>query len=159
MPVKRFSALTGSVVALGLMVGVVQASAQGSTTELKFYAKGQTTAVGFNINSNTPPPVGANFVISGPLKNIGTQFGKPSGAVVGRFLIECTVLAENTQSLDGICNGIAHVPNGYVTFDGNGPFASTKVNYYDVTGGIGPYANDRGEIKGLNSVATVTLYS
>jgi len=36
------------------------------------------------------------------------------------------------------------------------------VNYWAVTGGVGPYANDRGEIKVVNnkngtSVATVTL--
>lgn len=159
MTLRRLAGLTGCLVGLGLMVGVVQAGANGSTQVLKFYSKGQTTGIGFNVNSNAAPPLGANFVISGPLKNIGTQFGKPSGAIVGHFLLECTVLSETAESLDGLCNGIAHVPNGYITFGGNGPFAATKTNYYAITGGVGPYANDRGEIKSLNSVATVTLSS
>ena len=55
---------------------------------------------------------------------------------------------------------IAHVPDGYLTFSGG--LAETRVVWFDVTGGVGPYANDRGEIKVVNSAngssnATVTL--
>ncbi len=68
------------------------------------------------------------------------------------------------QGIDSICAGIAHVPNGFFTFSGNGGFSNARVNYYDITGGVGPYANDRGEIRVVNNAngssdATVTLYS
>ena len=99
------------------------------------------------------------------LRNMGSQFGKPSGAIVGRVLLDCTVLVENLpQGIDSICTGIAHVPNGFFTFGGNGGFSNARVAYYDITGGVGPYANDRGQIKVVSntngsSEATVTLFS
>jgi len=96
------------------------------------------------------------------LRNVGSQFGKPSGAIVGRALLDCAVLAVNPPNIDALCNGVAHVPDGFITFSGNG-LSNTKVAYYDVTGGVGAYANDRGQIKVVSlanggSVATVTLY-
>lgn len=168
MSVKRLGVLTSCVLGLGLMVGVVQAGAQGSTTVLKFYDAGsQATGIGFDANDpNAIPPLGSSLVITLHLQNIGSQFGKPSGATVGRVLLDCTVLTTYaiTGTVDGTCNGIAHVPNGFFTFSGNGGFSNAKVNYFDITGGVGPYANDRGEIKVVNTAnggsdATVTLTS
>jgi hypothetical protein len=162
---ERLGVLTACALGLVLMIGVVQASAQGSTQVLKFYnPPSQVTGVGFNLNSNTPPPVGASIIITVRLQNIGSQFGKPSGATVGRVLLDCTFLSVNPPNGDGICSGIAHVPNGYLTFGGNGGFTNARVDYYAITGGVGPYANDRGQIKVVNnrngsSVATVTLSS
>ena len=99
------------------------------------------------------------------MENIGSQFGKPSGAKVGHVLLQCTVLLVDVpqQTIDGICSGIAHVPDGFFTFGGNGGFTNGHVSYYDITGGVGPYANDRGQIKVVNAAngssnATVTLY-
>jgi hypothetical protein len=157
--------LCGLAVGIVLLIGVVQAGAQGSTMVLKFYSPpGVQTAVGFSENSNTPPPVGASQVIQLVLENIGSQFGKPSGAKVGHVLLDCTILAVNAsaQMVDGVCSGIAHVPDGYLTFGGS--LTQTRVNWFDVTGGVGPYANDRGEIKVVNNAngssdATVTLSS
>jgi len=162
---KRLGVLSGFVLGFVLMIGVVEAGAAGSTKVLRFSnPASQAAGVGFNVNSNAAPPVGASLVITIHLQNVGSQFGKPSGATVGRVLLDCTVLAVNTQSADGICNGIAHVPNGFVTFVGNGGFSNSKVNYYAITGGVGPYANDRGQIKVTNhanggSSAVLTLYS
>jgi hypothetical protein len=165
---KRLVVLSGCVAAIALMLGATQALAAGSTTVLKFYdAGGQDTGIGFDINdSNAVPPVGGGIVTTLHLDNIGSQFGKPSGATVGHVLLDCTILVVNpsTQTLDGTCSGIAHVPNGYFTFGGNGGFSNARVSYYDITGGVGPYANDRGQIKVVNnkngsSVATVTLSS
>ena len=165
---KRLGALGVPLLGVALMIGVVQAGAAGTTQVLRFYDSGsQVAGVGFDANNpNAIPPVGGSLVITVRLKNIGSQFGKPSGTTVGRVLLDCTVLAVNmsAQSLDGVCSGIAHVPDGYFTFGGNGGFSNARVNYYAITGGVGPYANDRGQIKVVNnknggSVATVTLSS
>jgi hypothetical protein len=165
MVAKRLGVLSGLFLGLVLMIGVVQAGAAGATKVLKFSnTHSQATGVGFNANSNATPPLGSSLIITIHLQNVGSQFGKPSGTVVGRVLLDCTILAVNSQFGDGICSGIAHVPNGFFTFGGNGGFSNAKVNYYAITGGIGPYANDRGEIKVTNgangnSSAVVTLYS
>jgi len=165
---KRLGALTGLVLGIVLMTGVVQAEAAGSTQVLKFSnPPAQFSGIGFNANDpNAIPPVGSTFIITTILKNVGTQFGKPSGTTVGRVLIECSVMVVDTatESIDGVCSGIVHVPNGFLTIGGNGAFENNRVNYYDITGGDGPYANDRGQIKVVNyknggSVATVTLSS
>lgn len=168
MSVKRLGVLTACVFGLVATVGVIQAGAQGSTTVLKFYDAGsQATGIGFDANNpNAIPPLGSSVVITLHLQNIGSQFGKPSGATVGRVLLDCTVLTNYavTGTVDGICDGIAHVPNGFFTFGGNGGFSNARVNYFDITGGDGPYANDRGQIKVVNNAngssdATATLFS
>ena len=162
MSVKRIGTLTAGLVAVVLAVGGIQADAQGSTRVLKFSnPPGTFTAIGFNGNSSAPPPVGSRAIIRVQLRNIGSQFGKPSGAIVGRALLDCAVLAVNPPNIDALCNGVAHVPDGFITFSGNG-LSNTKVAYYDITGGVGAYANDRGQIKVVSlanggSVATVTL--
>ena len=71
---------------------------------------GVFTAVGFNANSKTPPPVGASEVIALVLDNDGAQFGKPSATAVGHVLIDCTAFSTNGNG-DGTCSGIAHVPS------------------------------------------------
>jgi hypothetical protein len=161
---NRFGALVAGVFTLALTVGAIQAGAQGSTQVLKFNnAAGHQTAIGFSFSSNAPVAIGSSVAQSVVLQNGAAQFGKSVGATVGHVLIQCVVLAElSSQSYDGICNGIAHVPNGYITFEGNGIFSNSSVNYWAITGGVGPYANDRGEIVVHNhqngsSSATVTL--
>lgn len=165
---KRLSVFFGVALGLVLIVGAGQAGASGSKTVLTFHdTTGTFTGIGFDANNpNAIPPVGSQEIITTVLENIGAQFGKPSGAKVGRALLDCTVLVVNMpqQTLDGECSGIAHVPNGYFTFGGNAGLSDTKVSYYDITGGDGPYANDRGEIKVVDnkngtSTATVTLDS
>ena len=163
MSSKRLGVLSGSLICVALMIGVVQAAAATPTKVLKFFnPPGVQISVGFSENSNTPPPVGASQVIQVVLENVGSQFGKPSGTKVGHVLIDCTVLLADpsAQRFDGICSGIAHVPDGYITFGGNGGFGNGKVNYYAITGGVGHYAKDRGEIRTVKGGgATVTLYS
>lgn len=163
---KRLGVLSGSLLGVALMFGATQAVAAGSTTVLKFNdPPSQETAIGLNANSNEFPPVGASIALHVVLLNAVPQFGKPAGATVGRVVIQCSVLTELTaQSGDGICNGIAHVPNGYITIEGNGAFSDRAVNHWAITGGVGPYANDRGQIavtnhKNGSSTAVVTLSS
>ncbi len=87
---KRMGALTASVVALGFMIGVVQAGAEGSPTVLRFSnSPSSFTGVGFNANDpNAIPPVGSQAVIALKLRNAASQFGKPSGAIIGRVLLD-----------------------------------------------------------------------
>jgi hypothetical protein len=164
---RRIALLFCTAAAVAATIGVVAANAASPSTVLKFNdANGQDVAVGFNINDpNEIPPVGSSIVTTLKLQNIGSQFGKPSGATVGRVLLQCTILALNASGEpDGTCSGIAHVPNGYFTFGGNGGFVQAKISYFDITGGVGPYANDRGQIRVVNkanggSTATVSLYT
>jgi hypothetical protein len=162
MDAKRMGVSCGCVGGLVLMIGAVQAGAAGSTQVLKFEnSAGVQTAIGFNANSNTPPPIGASQVISVVIRNAVPQFGKPAGAAVGHVHIICTVLSVGAQAADGTCNAIAHVPNGYFTFGGDGLFQNNRVNLWAITGGVGPYAFARGEIvvtnyKNGSSTAVVT---
>ena len=163
MSVKLLGALVCAATVAA--IGSAQAGARSESTVLKFFnPPGIAKGVGFDLNDqNAIPPVGSQLVVSVKLENIGSQFGKPSGTIVGRALLDCTVIVVNLpQGIDSLCSGIAHVPNGFFTFGGNGGFSNAKVVYYDVTGGVGPYANDRGQIRVVNnangsSVATVTL--
>lgn len=143
-----------------ISVGAGSAAAAGSPTVLMFHnTPGQFTPIGFDANSNAIPPVGSSYVITVVLINTASQFGKPSGTRVGRVILRCTVL---TAGGDGLCDGIAHVPNGYFLFAGNGGLGNANVNYYAITGGVAGYANARGQIKVTNhrdgsSDAKVTL--
>ena len=149
MSATRLGVLTACALGLVLMIGVIQAGAQGSAQMLKFHSGNQTqTAVGFNINSNAIPPVGSQYIITLALYNAAPQFGKPTGARIGRGLLDCTILSVSTANGDGDCAGIAHVPNGYFLFGGSGSaFNNSKHGYWAITGGVGPYANDRGQLK------------
>jgi hypothetical protein len=160
MSVRQLGVPTGCVLGLVLMIGVSQAGAAGSTQVLKFHPGHMTqTAVGFNINSNAAPPIGSQYVITVTLHNAAPQFGKPTGAQIGRVLIDCTFLSVNAPNGDGICTGIAHLPDGYVTFGGNGGFSNGKHGYWAVTGGVGHYARDRGQLRTGGGTAVLTLYS
>src|SRR5579871_743156 len=161
---RRMAALVALLGALSV-VGAGQAGATGGTTVLKFHdATSNFTGIGFNSNDpNAVPPIGASFDISIRLANVGTQFGKPSGTIVGRVLLDCTVLVENSATdSDGICMGIAHVPNGFFTFEGNGGLRNQSVSRFAITGGAGAYSTSRGQIVVVNhadgsSSATVML--
>jgi hypothetical protein len=162
---KRLGALCCIASVVVLAAGALQAGATGSATVLRF-ADSPSAAVGIGFNANDPnaiPPIGSSIDIQLRLRNATAQFGKAAGAIVGRVLLQCTVLAENSPNdIDGICSGIAHVPNGFFTFGGNGGFSNARINYFDITGGVGPYADERGQITVVNhanggSSATVTL--
>jgi len=155
---KRSSFVGGCALGLVLATGVqAQAAAPGRVLT---FINGPTNSVGvgFDINGNTAPPVGSRLEFTLRIKNSGTQFGKPSGTIVGRVLIDCVVISEPTpQTADGNCFGIAHVPDGFFTFEGNGPISNQKVQYYAITGGVGPYADVRGEIKSVGERDVVRL--
>jgi hypothetical protein len=156
--VKRFAVVAACTLGLVGIVGVAQAGAAGTTQVLKFMNGHQTqTGIGFNTNSNAAPPLGSQFVVTLVLLNAAPQLGKPTGARVGRVLLDCTFLSVAPPNGDGICSGIAHLPGGYITFGGSGGFGN---GYFDITGGVGDYATARGEIKtSQHHGATVTIYT
>jgi len=163
---RRLAVMSGFLLVVVFAVGALQAGAAAPTRVLKFNdPAGTTTGIGFDFNSNAVPPVGSHFVITVRLQNGTSQFGKPAGATVGRALLDCSILSEPTPEMpDGNCVGIAHVPDGFITFDG-WPFAADNgPQHYAITGGVGPYATDRGQIVSVNqkngrSLVTVNLYS
>ena len=161
MTAKRLGMLAVYVLGLVFTLGAAQAGATGSPRVLKLIDHHiVATPVGFSESSSAIPPIGAREVFTGLLLSDVPEFGKPVGAAVGHILLDCTVL---TETPDGLCTGIAHVPDGFFTFAGNGPFTNTTVRYYAITGGVGPYAQARGELKVTiisvgRSLIQVTLY-
>ena len=97
------------------------------------------------------------------LFNQASQFGKPAGTRVGTVEIHCVI----ASSLRNLCNGVAHLPNGFVTFAGSNLNNGGPTEWYAVTGGVSGYANSRGQIKATDvggsnankTNVTVTLYS
>ena len=138
------AAALGALAALAL--ASIAAGHAGGQPLLRFVDNHIRVAyVGFN--GTGIPPVGSEEIFTGRLYNERAQFGHPRGAVVGRFSLDCTVVSAVP---DGICQGIAHVPDGFFTFAGNGPFTQTEVRNYAVTGGVGPYQAARGEFRVAN---------
>ena len=152
-------------IALILIVGVAQAGSRNPTRVLKFYdTAGVDTLVGGSPSGK--PAIGEEDILTLRLRNVGTRFGRPNGTTVGRALMTCTVMmvdrAEGTY--DGNCFGIAHVPGGFFTFEGNGALGKHRIAYYATTGGVGAYAGTRGQIKVIghrdgSSSSTVMLHS
>ena len=164
---KRLGMLSSCGIALLLIVGVAQAAASSPTRVLNFYdTAGVDTLIGGSPGSKALPPIGGEDILTLRLQNVGTQFGKPTGTTIGRALLTCTVmLVDRTRrTYDGNCFGIAHVPDGFFTFEGNGALGKHPIAYYAITGGVGAYADARGQIKVVGHVdgsssSTVMLYS
>jgi hypothetical protein len=150
-------------IALLLIAGVAQAGARNPTRVLRFYdTVGVDTLVG---SPNGKPAIGGEDILTLRLRNIGTQFGRPKGTTIGRALMTCTVmLVDRTKgTYDGNCAGIAHVPGGFFTFEGNGALGKHRIAYYAITGGVGAYADARGQIEVVghqdgSSSSTVMLH-
>jgi hypothetical protein len=74
------------------------------------------------------------------------------------------VVDRTRGTYDGNCFGIAHVPDGFFTFEGNGALGKHRIAYYAITGGVGAYADTGGQIKVVghqdgSSESTVMLHS
>ena len=171
MPSGLLLTLAGAGVVLAVVLGssALAGSTSAGTAAPKRVLKFTSTTIyytptplGYNANSNTPPPIGSGYIANIALANHGSQFGKPSGARVGTAELQCTV----ASSLRQICTGVAHLQNGFFTFSNAQRLAGGAVSWYAVTGGVAGYAAARGQIKvtsvgGSNSSKSnvvVTLY-
>jgi hypothetical protein len=153
-----------AIVGLLLVGGSSAATTAKPSVVLKLVSRATSfTPFGFPTNQNQQPPIGASYILHAALFNQVTQFGKPAGAQVGTVEIQC-VFASNLRNL---CNGVAHVPNGFLTFAGANLINGGPTEWYAVTGGVSGYATSRGQIKatdvggsnGNKTNVTVTLYN
>ncbi len=143
MGIKRLGAVMACTVGLILMVGTAPAGA--GTIRVEKFLINHVNLVHSSSGgvADADQAVGSREAFTGVLYNDAVQFGAPDGHRIGRVLVDCAVLSPTP---DGICTGIAHVPDGYFVFAGNGPFTQSRVRHYAITGGVGPYASARGEI-------------
>jgi hypothetical protein len=162
---KRLGTGLACGIALLLIVGVAQAGSRNPTRVLEFYdTAGVDTLVGGSPSGK--PAIGGEDILTLRLRNVGPQFGRPNGTTIGRALMTCTaLLVDKAQgTYDGNCFGIAHVPDGFFTFEGNGALGRHRIAYYAITGGVGAYAEARGQIKVVghrdgSSSSTVMLHT
>jgi len=165
-PTKRGVAIAIVALACAVAVSVAAAGASAAagskpTRVLRLVSRTtQFTPIGFPANQNTPPPVGSRYIVQIALFNQAAQFGRPAGARIGSVEIDCTF----TTGQRNLCTGVAHVPDGFITFTGANPSSGAPVEWYAVTGGVSAYANLHGQIKATNSQngnranVVVTLY-
>jgi len=145
-------AVVALVCAVAITVAVAASAAATNapapTRALRFVSKTtRFTPIGFPADQKTPPPIGSRYIVQIALFNQAAQFGKAAGAQVGSGELDCTF----TTSTRSLCNGVAHLPDGYLTFTGANPSNGATIERYAVTGGISAYANLRGQIKATNS--------
>jgi hypothetical protein len=130
------------VVVVGLVAAVsATAAPRSGGRTLSFLDVTQRFIPLEGISQNAPPSIGARYIFIDALYNRAPQFGKPTGARVGRVEGVCTVVSEQAT----MCNIVGHVPDGFVTVAGSN--VGNKVQWFAVTGGVGAYANARGTVK------------
>jgi hypothetical protein len=109
-----------------------------------------------DLRQNRRPRAGDRFATIDALYNRAAQFGKPAGALVGRAEAVCTFLPYGEDG-EFFCNGIVHVPDGFLAFSGTQ--LERPATYFAVTGGGGAYTNARGSIRvsGLRDDSALVL--
>ena len=146
MTLTRVGTLAALTFAFVLATGAAAAGTAGSPRIMAFSSSDVHLTLlpvgGKGSPADALSTIGSTMVLSGRLANRTTQFGKPTGTLVGRLLLDCTVL---NVPADGNCTGIVHVPDGFFLIGGNGPFRSSP-RLYAITGGIGPYAGAGGQV-------------
>jgi hypothetical protein len=161
---KKLTAIAITIMACAIAIPAGAGAATSTANPvrvLKFVSRTtRFTPIGFPASQNTPPPIGARYIIQLALFNQTAQFGRPAGARVGSVELDCTI-ATSRRSL---CGGAAHLPDGYLSITGANPSNSAPTEMYAITGGVAAYADQHGQIKALNSrngnrsSVTVTLY-
>src|SRR5207302_3819620 len=131
----------GAVVASALLA--TGSAATGGTRTLTFLSVSQHFSTVPPITKATPPQIGGRLIFQDVAYNRAPQFGKPSGALVGRTEGVCTLISPSRPEAQ--CVITAHVPDGQVIAIAEGD-PGAKVSRYAVTGGIGAYAGARGTV-------------
>jgi hypothetical protein len=136
--------------ALGLaLAGVSSASASasrpaagGTPTALVIKLKSHVST---SFNDDRPPKgdsKGDRYLVRDNLINVGKQFGKRAGAVIGHDSGIITLSGAKTASIVGV----AVLPDGKITFKGPLSLSSVPGPPLTVTGGTGRYAQARGKV-------------
>lgn len=128
------------------------ASASGAApTTLVITVKSVTTA---SIPTDKAPKgasKGDRVLVRDRLLNVGRQFGKPAGAVVGRD--EGVVVL--TSATSGTFDGVTTLPGGTIRLHG---VIRNSVEIYSIVGGSGKYAHARGTIVVGNGKSPLNTY-
>jgi hypothetical protein len=134
--------------ALGLaLAGVSSASASrptagGTPTALVIKLKSHVTT---SFNDDRPPKgdsKGDRYLVRDNLINVGKQFGKRAGAIIGHDSGIITLSGAKTGSIVGV----AVLPDGKISFKGPLSLSSAPGPPLTVTGGTGRYAQARGKV-------------
>jgi hypothetical protein len=143
MAVKRLGLFAACSLVVAMVMGVAPSGAAGPTRIEKLHVNHVRLVHTGEVGGSESTTVGSREAFTGVLYNDAAQFGSPVGRRIGRVLVDCAVLSPTP---DGLCTGIAHVPDGFFVFAGNSPFTTSRVRHYAIIGGAGPYATARGQI-------------
>jgi outer membrane receptor protein involved in Fe transport len=149
---RRLTVTLPLVLAVAAVAGTTTATA-AAPTSLVITVKSVTTA---SIPSDKAPKgasKGDKVLLRDRLVNVGKQFGKPAGAVVGR---DEGVLVL-TSATSGTFDGVTTLPGGTIHLHG---VIRNGIETYSISGGTGRYAHARGTIvigKGASPLNTYHL--
>ena len=151
---KPFRKLLVTVAAAGAAAAALALTASGGasgpvtpsgTRTLQFVSVSvaQRFVPATQLSENGPSQIGGRLIFNNVDYNRAAQFGKPSGARIGRAEGVCTIVSASEPAAQ--CVITAHVPNGQIVVVGEGN-PGAKVTRYAVVGGIGAYGNARGTV-------------
>jgi hypothetical protein len=158
VPAVAAAAICIAVLAAG---GAFASGKAGATKTLRFFSVAEAPVTVPALPLDAPPQVGERLIFGQTLYNGAAQFGKPTGARVGRTVLVCTIVSPGESQ----CAGTAHVPDGQVEVMGALMLRrGTTTERFAVVGGVGAYGNARGtvtsrDISESKSVAVIRLSS
>ena len=148
---RRLAALLGSTLLAAVAASAATPALAAPSAGIVITVKSVTTA---SIPRDTPPKgasKGDRIVMRDRLLNVGRQFGKPAGAVVGRD--EGVLVLTGPRS--GTFDGVTTLPGGTIRLHGiiRDGFAT-----FTVVGGTGRYAHARGTISVGPGASPLNVY-
>ncbi len=148
---RRLAALLGSTLLAAVAASAATPALAAPSTGIVITVKSVTTA---SIPRDTPPKgasKGDRIVMRDRLLNVGRQFGKPAGAVVGRDE-GVLVLTDPTS---GTFDGVTTLPGGTIRLHG---IIRDGFETFTVVGGTGRYAHARGTVSVGRGASPLNVY-
>jgi hypothetical protein len=148
---RRLAALLGSALLAAVAASAATPALAAPSTGIVITVKSVTTA---SIPRDTPPKgasKGDRIVMRDRLLNVGRQFGKPAGAVVGRDE-GVLVLTDPTS---GTFDGVTTLPGGTIRLHG---IIRDGFETFTVVGGTGRYAHARGTVSVGRGASPLNVY-
>jgi hypothetical protein len=148
---RRLAALLGSMLLAAVAASAATPALAAPSTGIVITVKSVTTA---SIPRDTPPKgasKGDRIVMRDRLLNVGRQFGKPAGAVVGRDE-GVLVLTDPTS---GTFDGVTTLPGGTIRLHG---IIRDGFETFTVVGGTGRYAHARGTVSVGRGASPLNVY-
>src|SRR4029077_15218178 len=108
---------------------------------LQFVSVQQSSTLVPHVGPTAPVPIGGRLIFTDAIYNRAAQFGKRSGARVGKSEGVCTIVVEGTAQ----CTITAHLPNGeFVAIGAIALQQKPATNTSAIVGGTGAYTNAHG---------------